>query len=199
MTRATFATVVVGLVFSLGLTACNKESSSAGGGSSSSSGGGGGGGGSEAAKYPGTEEGARQLLTDIRKEGAAAEMTAKLKPTSADYKAVFEGDAAAKAEKGYEALWGGQKALVITADPANTELKLFKATTDDLKAGTSEAVSEFPGGYKQIAGQFKPGLTMYRWKYTKPGDSLGMAYDGLVYVNGHWAWFPKPWRVLGGE
>lgn len=28
---------------------------------------------------------------------------------------------------------------------------------------------------------------------------LGMAYDGLIYVNGHWAWFPKPWRVLGGD
>jgi hypothetical protein len=24
-----------------------------------------------------------------------------------------------------------------------------------------------------------------------------MAYDGLIYVNGHWAWFPKPWRIKG--
>ena len=43
----------------------------------------------------------------------------------------------------------------------------------------------------------KPGLTVYRWKYTKPGEPLGMAYDGLIYVNGHWAWFPKPWRIKG--
>ena len=32
-----------------------------------------------------------------------------------------------------------------------------------------------------------------------PGESLGMAFDGLVHVNGHWAWFPKPWRALGDE
>ncbi|TMQ06352.1 MAG: hypothetical protein E6J91_38110 [Deltaproteobacteria bacterium] len=31
------------------------------------------------------------------------------------------------------------------------------------------------------------------------GEQLGMAYDGLIYVNNHWAWFPKPWRALGGS
>ena len=24
----------------------------------------------------------------------------------------------------------------------------------------------------------------------------GMAYDGLVWIDDHWAWFPKPFRVL---
>lgn len=202
MARASIATIAVVALFavSVGLTACKKNGSASGGGSgSSSTASGGGGAASDSAKYPGTEDGARQLLTDVRKEGQAAALTAQLKPTTADYKAVFEGDAAAKAEKGYDALWGGGKPVVITADPANTELKLFKATTDEMKSGTSEALAEFPGGYKQVVAQLKPGLTIYRWKYTKPGNSLGMAYDGLVYVNGHWAWFPKPWRVLGGE
>ena len=40
-------------------------------------------------------------------------------------------------------------------------------------------------------------MTWWRWKFTKPGEDLGMAYDGLVFVNGHWAWFPKPYRAIG--
>jgi hypothetical protein len=26
-----------------------------------------------------------------------------------------------------------------------------------------------------------------------------MAFDGLIFVNNHWTWFPKPWRVFGGD
>ena len=151
-------------------------------------------GGGQTSKYAGTDDGAKQLLTEIR-SGDAKAMTQALKPTSADYAAVFVADAASKAEAGYEKLWSDPRA-VITADPANTELKIWKATSDELQKGTGES-AEFPGGYKRIAGQLKPGITIYRWKYVKPGATLGMAFDGLVYVNGHWAWFPKPWRALG--
>jgi hypothetical protein len=173
--------LVVLVVLAFVAVACKKE----------------GGGGEAVAKYPGTEEGAKQLLTDIR-TGDAAAMTKALKPTSADYKAVFEGDAAAKAEAAYEKLWSDPKA-VIGAKPENTELLLSKATTDDLKKWTAEAEASFPGGYKRVAEKLKPGLTVYRWKYTKPGEKLGMSFDGLIHVNGRWAWFPKPWRAVGGD
>lgn len=155
------------------------------------------GGSAALSKYPGTEEGARQLLTDLR-TGDAKAMTAALKPTSADYKAVFTDDVAAKAEEGYGKLWSDPK-VAIGADPANTELLLSKATSDDLKQWTPQAEADFPGGYKRVGDKLKPGLTFYRWKYAKPGEKLGMAFDGLVHVNGRWAWFPKPWRVVGGE
>jgi len=167
-------------IATLALAACSKK-----------------GGGSEAtSKYPGTEDGAKQMLTDLRTSPDAAGMTKALEPTSADYKAVFTDDFASKAEKGYEQLWSDPKS-VIGADPANTELKLFKATSDDIKAWTPAVEADFPGGYQKVKDSFKPGLTVYRWKYTKPGETLGMAYDGLIYVNNHWAWFPKPWRIKG--
>lgn len=172
--------VLVCAVLVLAAAACSKKE---------------GGGGGDTSKYPGTEEGAKKMLTDIR-TGDAAAMTKALKPTSADYKAVFVDAAAAKAESGYEKLWSDPKA-VIGADKENTELLLSKATTEELQQGTGDA-SSFPGGYKRVADKFKPGLTVYRWKYVKPGEKLGMAFDGLVYVNGHWAWFPKPWRAVGG-
>lgn len=147
-------------------------------------------------KYAGTDDGARQLITDLRTADDAAALTQALKPTSADYAALFDGDAAAKAEDGYAPLWADAK-TVIGADPANTEVLIMKATTDDLKAWTPQANADFPGGYERAAKTFKSGLTVYRWKYVKPGATMGMAFDGLVFVNGHWAWFPKPWRALG--
>ena len=38
--------------------------------------------------------------------------------------------------------------------------------------------------------------TFYRFKFVQPGQSLGLAFDGLVYVNGHFAFFPKLFSVL---
>ena len=148
---------------------------------------------SSVGKYPGTDAGVRQLLTDMR-TGDAKALAAMLKPNANDYEAVFSKEFATKAAKAYEALWGAASA-VTPADPANTVLKFTKATRDDLVQWTPQVAADFPGGYKKVASFFKPGIVVYRWKYSKPGESLGMAYDGLVFVNGHWAWFPKPWKV----
>jgi len=169
------------LVFAVVLTACGKD-----------------GGGGGLSSYPGTEDGAKQLLTDIRKDlDTAKAMSKSLRPSSADYKAVFADDKAAMIEKNYNEMWNkeGDKA-VIGAKPENTELKLWAASSDDIKSWTGNAKDHFPGGYEDIGAHLKPGITWYRWKYTKPGEDLGMAYDGLVHVNNHWVWFPKPWRAL---
>ncbi len=152
-------------------------------------------GASKGLDYPGTEAGAKALLTDLMKPDADREaMTQALKPQPEDYAAYFEGDAAGKAKKGYEKLWSDPKAVISPKD-GQTELLLWTATTDDLKAGKGNA-REFPGGYKKVADKLKPGVTVVRFKFVKPGKKLGMAFDGLAYVNGHWAFFPKPWRVL---
>ena len=33
----------------------------------------------------------------------------------------------------------------------------------------------------------------------EPGEELGMAFDGLTYVNGNWRIFPKPYRLAAAE
>jgi len=157
-------------------------------------------GGGEAApgKYPGNDEGARALLADLR-TGEAAALTAALRPSATDYKAVFVDAAAAKAEAGYERLWSTSTSKTpITADPAATGIELHKATTEDLQKWTSRAEEHFPASYRKIADQLRPGLTIYQWKYTAPASPVPKVYDGLIYVNNHWVWMPKPWRVLGG-
>jgi hypothetical protein len=176
-------TVLVLVLVSLALAgvACKKE-----------------GGNAAASKYPGTDDGAKQLLSDLQTAKDPRALTRELEPSSADYKAVFTAEAAARAEEGYKKLWSDPQVL-IAAPAANPELLLTKATTDDMKQWTKQVEADFPGGYKRIADKFQPGLTVYRWKYVKPGEKSGMAFDGLIFVNNHWTWFPKPWRVFGGD
>lgn len=153
-------------------------------------------GAAPAKSYPATEEGAKALLAEFVKPGADhAALSKDLRPSSADYASVFEPGLAAKAESGYGPAWDGGQ-LVIAPKAGQTEVKVFSATSDELKSWSGGA-SEFPGGYKDVAAQLKPGLKIYRFKFVEPGQDLGMAYDGLVNVNGHWRIFPKPWRVAG--
>jgi len=146
--------------------------------------------------YPGTSEGAKQLVEAFLKKGADAKaLTQALKPATDDYAAAFEGDMAGKAQKAYEAMFGG---FTVSHKPAQTEAKLWKATTAQLQAPMMASDAKyFPGGYKQAAKHFKKGLTWYRFKFTEPGKDLGMGWDGLVHVNGRWVMFPKPWRAMG--
>ncbi|MEV0563264.1 hypothetical protein [Dactylosporangium sp. NPDC050588] len=146
-------------------------------------------------QYPKGDDGAKALLQALPKDPALVQ---KLQPTAEDYKALFVGAAAAKAEQFYKKnVWTGQK-VEVTGSAAQTELKVSKASSDDLKAWTAAAEAEFPGGYKDVGPHLQPGVTWYRWRYTEPGKDSGMAFDGLVHVNGHWVWTPKPWKALEG-
>jgi hypothetical protein len=174
---------IVALLLAMGLAACKKEGAVPGASAAGLSTGG------------GTEAGAKALLEAFLKPGAdLAALTKPLLPTKADCEAVFVGDAAGKAAEAYSrAIATGQ--VVIRPNPGQTQLLLFSATTDDFKKRTDKA-REFPGGYGMIAEKLKPGLAVYRWKFVEPGKTLGMAYDGLYYINGKWTWLPKPWRFL---
>jgi hypothetical protein len=145
--------------------------------------------------FPGTEAGAMSLLKEFVKPGADhAALSKPLRPTAADYSAVFEPDAAAKVAALYDPFWDSGK-LVIAPQAGQTEVKAFSATTDELKSWTGGA-AEFPGGWKQIGPKLKPGFKIYRFKFLEPGQTSGMAYDGLIYVNGNWRIFPKAWRAM---
>jgi hypothetical protein len=63
-------------------------------------------------------------------------------------------------------------------------------------ASDNELSRPFPGGYRAIAAKLNPNRIWVRWKFCRPGETAGMAYDGLVWVDDHWAWFPKPYRAL---
>jgi hypothetical protein len=118
---------------------------------------------------------------------------AKLRPRDEDWSAVLVGDAARQAREGYAALWANPpKALGKTGQ---TEVHAFASEADALGA-ENEFSREFPGGYRKIAAHLQPTSIWLTFKLVEPGQSHGMSYDGLVWLRDHWAWFPKPWRVL---
>lgn len=149
--------------------------------------------------YGGDEAGAKALVSaflDPKTDRTA--LTKALQPDSADYRAIFEGAAAAKAEESYKKLWNAPDFDGIGGHEDQTEVLLWAIPTEDIIAW-SEKAKELPGGYERVKDKFKKGLVIYRFKFVKPGSKLGTANDGLVFVNGHWAFVPKPWKAIGGD
>lgn len=145
------------------------------------------------AQDAGSEADATALLKKFLPASAdRTALTKDLRPTSEDYTKVFTADFAKKLEAAQKALWDGAPA--IGPKEGQTEVVVSKATTEDFVKGTA-AAKEFPGGYAKIGDKLQPGATLFRFKFVKPGETLGMAFDGLAFVNGHWRIFPKPWRA----
>ena len=142
----------------------------------------------------GNQAGAKELLSAFLKPGADLKaLSAVLKPGSADYAAVFTGDFAAKVEAAHAPMWATNPEL--GPKEGQTELLLDGVSSADIKGWTANAADVLPGGYQGIKDKFQDGLLVYRFKFVKPGETSGMAFDGLVYVNGQWRLFPKPFRA----
>lgn len=143
--------------------------------------------------FPGTADGAKALLGEYVKPGAdVSALTKSLKPDADDYAAVFTGDAAKKLQETEETRWTNGLILLKPTHPTQTELLVLSATTDELKAGSPNC----PANYKAVAADMKSGLTVYCFKFVEPGAKTGTAFDGLIFVNGHWALFSKPWQAV---
>jgi hypothetical protein len=141
---------------------------------------------------------AQELLTKLLMAGRAGASAAVAKefmqPRPDDYAKAFEDAVAEGVRQVYEPLWA-QGQLDPRPKAGQTEIRLWGATSEDLKLWNANA-RQFPGGYEGIAAMLKPGRIWLRWKFVEPGETLGMAFDGLVWMDDHWAWFPKPWRAI---
>jgi hypothetical protein len=137
---------------------------------------------------------AHDMLAEFTKPGANHQtLYAALRPKPEDYEAVFVGDTAAKAKAAMEPLWDSGKYLDPTAE--QTEISVNGATPDQLAKHEGNAAS-CPGGYKAIADKLNPKIVVYCARFSKPGEKGGLTVDAIVFVNGHWAYFPKPFRIL---
>lgn len=144
--------------------------------------------------FPPTEAGARALIRQFALGSTvdAGAAMARLRPTATDYRTVYGEPRASRLEAAHRPMWDSGQA--IAAKPGQTEILVVFASTDDLIARKPVA-DEFPGGYVKVAGDLRPGLPIVRFKFVEPGRTAGMAYDGLVHVNGRWVFIPGPWRV----
>jgi hypothetical protein len=145
------------------------------------------------ADFPGDDAGARRLVAAL--QSGTASFLPLLRPTDAELAVLFEADATAAVRAYVDPLYTEIKPAAVGAKEGQSELILTPGTSDDFRAGTG-AAAEFPGGYKEHGAKFRPGVRWYRWQFVKPGETSGMAYDGLAHVQGRWVWIPKPWRAM---
>lgn len=146
----------------------------------------------------GTEEGAKALLAQfVAADADHVALTRSLKPTTNDYKALFDSETAKKVETGQSKDWASGKAAVRPKQ-GQTEVKLTSATGADIASWSGNA-KEFPAGYKKIGKHLSPTVTFFRFKFVEPGKDTGTAYDGLAYVNGHWVISLHPYLALEGK
>ena len=143
---------------------------------------------------PGSEADAIALLNRFMQHGAnRVAMTAQLQPTDADIAAVYAEPLAGKLQAMYAQMYNAK--AQIGPKPDQNALLTVMATTAELKHG-DPVLREFPGGYDKVRPYMIGNHPIVRFKFVKQGESTGLAFDGLIHVNGHWVLMPKPWRAL---
>lgn len=135
---------------------------------------------------------AEAMLTPLA-VGTPEDLVRTLRPRDEDYARVFIPEVVERAQLGYTALWNAPPKTL--GKPGQTQVVAFACDAESLRS-ENDFSAQFPGGYKRIAGFLQPQLVWLTFKLVVPGESSGMANDGLVFLDDHWAWFPKPWRIL---
>lgn len=108
----------------------------------------------------------------------------KLKPTAEQIAQITATDEDAKALSAYtEQVFASIPATGIDGKPGQTEVLV---TSGD----------SLPGGYAEQAAHFKKGVAIFGFKYVVPGETSGMAFDGLVKLGDTWVMVPKAWRAF---
>jgi len=136
---------------------------------------------------------ARPMLEALRGGGAARRIAA-LCPRSEDYAKVFTEDAVEIARVAFTRFWDVPPPF-RAPDHTQTELSLWVSPAGML--GEPNLLSrQFPTGYRGLARWLNPHRVWLAWRFAKPGEIGGLTYDGLVWCDDHWAWFPRPYLVL---
>ncbi|UYV39283.1 hypothetical protein N4R57_09900 [Rhodobacteraceae bacterium D3-12] len=141
-----------------------------------------------------SEAAARALLAQFMDPGAdRAALTQALIAKPHEIRAVYGEPLASKMIATYaKHLTPG---VSIGPKPGQSEILTWYATTGGLRSG-SAALADFPGGYGDVRPYFIGDYPIVRFKFVEPGKTLGMAFDGLIFVGNRWVWMPKPWRAL---
>lgn len=138
------------------------------------------------------EEQLRPLLVALAKDSDGS-VTATLQPRDEDYARAFTADVVEHAREQFQALWADAPRVARAAPDCQLVMHIAPA---GMLAEDNALSWQFPGGYRSIAPKLNPHRTWVAWKYIARGQTAGMSYDGLVWLDDHWVWFPKPYRVL---
>ena len=133
------------------------------------------------------------LLKFFEPDADRAALTAALQPTEADIRAVYADPLATNLVKTYNSMF--TPGVEIGPKREHVELYTVITTTGKLKS-RAVAADAFPGGYRKVTPFFIANQPIVRFKFVRAGETIGLAFDGLIFVNGRWVFMPKPWRSL---
>ncbi len=136
-------------------------------------------------------------LLDSLADDQDGSVVAGLQPRDADFAKVFAAEAVERARHVYQQVWS-RGLRMSRPRPSQTELHCAVSPAGML-LWPNELSNGFPGGYAGIASMLNPHRVWLAWKYVQPGQPSGVSFDGLVWVDDHWAWFPKPYRHLAAD
>ncbi|UIX34823.1 Imm49 family immunity protein [Streptomyces sp. GQFP] len=120
----------------------------------------------------------------------------ELRPRDADYAKVFVREMVEPARQRYEQMWDAGIGFRHPVDRTRIRIHLTPAGA---LADDNAMSRPFPGGYRSVANLLVPTRVWAAWQYHSPGNSAGISYDGLVWCDDHWAFFPKPYRLLTAD
>jgi len=124
----------------------------------------------------------------------APDFAATLCPTAADCARLFDADIAPSVARAARDLYA-EPIATSAADPnAHTAIT---ATTAGMLRWPNERSRLFPRGYRAIAGWMEPAMVWLTWALRTPSGGA-IRYDGLAWVEDHWVWLPKAYRLLAG-
>jgi hypothetical protein len=113
-----------------------------------------------------------------------------MEPHPLDFQAVFGYQVAEEAAGIYKNLWN-QGIVAPTPQPGHTMVRVAGCYSEWLRTD-SRTSRRFPPEYRRIAHLLEPGVIWMVWKYMGHGRTKAATYDGLVYLEKHWAWLPSP-------
>lgn len=136
------------------------------------------------------------LLARFAEPGAdLPALTATLLPRPGDAARAFRPDIALAVEDAYRELIDADPAI-ISPRPDQRRVEVH-ACPAGLLGDDNPLSAPFPAGYRALAPYLVAERIWVAWRYTAPDAPRGMAYDGLVWLDDRWVWFPKPNRVVG--
>ncbi len=146
------------------------------------------------ASQPGSQANARAMLERfLAPDADIAALSQALFPTEADVRALYRDPLASTIVR--DLLPRFKPGVRFSPKPGQDSLIVVHATTDQLIDGDA-VLRDFPGGYKEVLSYMNRGIPIVRFKFVENGKTTGLAFDGLVFVNGRWVLIPKPWRYL---
>jgi hypothetical protein len=117
----------------------------------------------------------------------------EMKPQDGDVEKVFRPPLLEPARALYRAMWSNPPPL--SGKPDQTVVWVRTARTEDFVEWNRTGY-EFPGGYRKLAPHLQPGLIWVAWKFVAKGEITGLSFDGLVWLEKRFVWFPQPWRLV---